>query len=1320
MNKNNRNTYKHFSILLAGLLSFFVSINSQAQIAQNPLFLVSSVNPNVLFNMSVETPMGGAAYNDQPDGASCGGRVNDGGTVGVCYDRTQTYLGYFDPDKCYNYSASKTRFNPSSDTINSFHECSGKFSGNMLNWATMTAMDMFVWTMTGGNRVDDGADNTTVIRRVRKQNNDGWFPHKLLSSSRNVAPSTVTPWSDSKIYIYNTDFGVRFGTSRGSDNKSGGTYDVEIRVCNINRTLEDNCVPYNSGAYYKPEGLIQKNADSMRFAVTSYSNTNGNGIDGGVLRSNMKYVGTTMPDGSGNTITNTLAEINSDGTFNTNPNPSDASASGVSYSGVITYLNKFSDAGYKGNDPASELFYESIRYFKNLGPTSEYLSGNNGGFPIIGSSAWEDPIQYSCQKNFIVGMNDANPWKDKKLPGTFFTSSTFNGESISDDYGQPSSPDSAINVTTLTNKVGQLEGLNGTTQHIGCTIVSCDNNSWNKKNIPGLGEVFGTHPYAPKENSYYIAGLAYYANTQDIRTGQGGTTDFEGDQTISTFMIDSQEYSSSPLIGPMNMLWLAGKYGGFLDENGDNDPNNGSTPSHASPAVSSGSTSTDEWDADGDNEPDNYVLATEPKKLVDALNSAFDNIVTRTTSATSVATNSTRLDTNSKIYQARFNSADWSGQLLAYDLNESDGSIGTLEWNAADFIPAEASRKVYSYKYPDDSSSPTGIEFEYTNLNQANKDALDKNASSVVDSLGSQRVDYIRGDQSNELQNGGTFRDRTSLLGDVINSDPWFLGRVEDFGYSVLSGTEGSSYITHRNSKLSKTPSLYFGSNDGLFHAINAETGAELFTYVPNAIIPNLNKLTSSLYGCDSNGCIDHQYFVDGPSKAGDAYIDIGNGDEWRTVIVGTLGAGGKGLFAIDVTDPVPGLSGFSSTNILWDISTTNAPTSADLADSSNKPGFTNNLGYTFGQPSIVRMQNGQWVAIVANGFESASDSAVIFIIDIETGSIIKSFDTEVGDAATPNGMATPIAIDSDGDRSTDVIYAGDLQGNLWKLDVSSSSENSWDFAFKQGGKPSPLFNAIDSTGNAQPITSKPQVGEHPDGGLMVYFGTGKYYEVGDDVVGSSPQIQTFYGIRDQNQTIAAVDHVNDSASSLQKQSIIFEAHNFNGSDLDIRVTSDTKVNYTNKKGWYLNLESPLNGVEGERVVSPPLLRAGRVIFVTLIPESDPCSWGGTSWLMEMDAINGARLDQSPIDIDGDGKIDEADMIAYYDSNGDGVIDDSDTQVGISGVRKQDIGIMKTPGVVSADNNTEIKYVSGSSGSLDLFKESSGDPSGRQSWRQLK
>jgi len=698
------------------------------------------------------------------------------------------------------------------------------------------------------------------------------------------------------------------------------------------------------------------------------------------------------------------------------------------------------------------------------------------------------------------------------------------------------------------------------------------------------------------------------------------------------------------------------------------------------------------------------------------LSQAFVNIENQTSSSASVVSNSTRLDANSKIYQARFNSGGWTGELLAFNLDTADGSVGTQAWDAATLIPSESAREIYSYDPT--ASGAKGIEFEFGNLNSSQQLLMNTDYFGVVDGSGSSRVDHVRGDVSTELRNSGGLRNRSSLMGDIINSDPWFSGSIEDFGYSELEGVEGTAYVTHRQNKLTRTPAVYFSANDAMLHAINANTGAELFTYVPNSLISELSTLTDPLYGCVGSGCIAHRYFIDGAPRVGDAYFN----SSWHSVLLGTLAAGGKGLFAIDVTDPdpdssvTPSLSEFTENNILWEISTqgtsvtTQAPgPSSDITD------FANNLGYTISQASVVRMHDGSWAAVVANGYESANHSAVLFIIDIETGEIIESIDTGVGDAATPNGLSTPVVVDEDGDRIADSIFAGDLLGNMWKFDVTGNS-NNWDVAYKTGSTPIPLFQAVDGTGDAQPITAKPQVGKHPDGGLMVYFGTGKYYADNDQIVGVSPQVQTFYGIRDSGAQVS-------SRSRLQEQEILAEA-TIAAYSVDVRVTSDTEVNYGSGAGtydgWFMELESPVNGPEGERSVSAPLLRAGRIIFTTLIPDPDPCDWGGSSFLMELDAVNGSRLSTSPLDVNGDGVIDDSDYVRIYDTDGDGDIDADDDYLPISGLRRHGLGIIKTPGVVICDSGTECKYTSGSSGNLDMIKESSGSPTGRQSWRQLR
>ncbi len=534
----------------------------------------------------------------------------------------------------------------------------------------MTAIDEFRWALTGGRRVEDNTTRTVIERaNMGLGANDSWYPYKRIKNTENVSPSTVTPFTDNTIYIYNHGYQIDIGTNVDTTDHRQNRADnlnVRVKVCDVTKGLEDNCVSYDNGTYYKPEGLIQKNADHMRFAVMSYALDNDQSRDGGILRSKMKYVGPLLPDAT----VNSAKEFGADGLLINNP---ESASEGDS--GVINYVNKFGANGYKSHDPVSELYYECVNYYKHRGRTPEYANGlsdsEKDGFPAI--TVWDDPIQHWCQPNFIVGINDANPWQDKSLPGTYFTASAFSGHTLSgSDYGEPGNADHDYSVTDLTNTVGQLEGLNGTYQDIGCTFGNCNAGTLtiSSKYIPGLGEVMGTSPAAQKENSYYVAGLAYYAHTNDLRS------DLEGKQTISTFMIDTQEYSANPLVGRMNMLWLTGKYGGFTEKD-ELDTNNDGNTFEPNAAV--------EWDANGDGEPDNYVLATDPAKLINGLTKVFSEISKQSSSATVAAVISGSRAGQGAVYQSVFfpeysdtaspaNKITWAGLVFA-SFVDSDGRM---------------------------------------------------------------------------------------------------------------------------------------------------------------------------------------------------------------------------------------------------------------------------------------------------------------------------------------------------------------------------------------------------------------------------------------------------------------------------------------------------------------------------------------------------------------------------------------------------------------------------------------------------------------------
>lgn len=671
-------------------------------------------------------------------------------------------------------------------------------------------------------------------------------------------------------------------------------------------------------------------------------------------------------------------------------------------------------------------------------------------------------------------------------------------------------------------------------------------------------------------------------------------------------------------------------------------------------------------------------------ELKDALDTALRAILGSVVSSASVvSSNSTRLDTETLVYQARFDSGSWSGELLAFGLGE-DGSIGTLEWDAGLLIPAPAGRGIYTR-----NAAGNGISFEWAALDPAQQAALDTNAAGTTDGLGQERLAWLRGARDDELASGGALRTRTRLLGDIVNSSPWFVG-AQNFGYERLpEGAAGhDSYQAFRLANESRRKMIYVGANDGMLHAFDAETGIEQFAYVPSELIPELVELTDPAYR--------HRYYVDGTAVAGDAFF----GGGWKTVLVGSTGAGGRSVFALDVTDP----DAFGASKVLWEF------TDADL-------------GSVIGRPSIARMANGRWAAIFGSGY-GLDKSAKLFVVDLENGSLLAKLSTVRSSAeasAVANGMGPPFPADVDGDTITDIVYAGDLYGNLWKFDVGASGAGSWAAEFSAGSPPAPRpLVTVCASGDVagpfacpaadrQPITLRPVVGRGRGDSLMVYFGTGKFFETTDNSVTGSGPVQSFYGIQDDHTTTgSSADDRLAGRSELQEQEILAEV-DFDD-ETEVRVTTANSVP-DDKRGWYLDLVSPVNGFEGERVVAQPLLREGRLIFTTLIPSSDACEGGGSSWLMELAALDGGRFDYPVFDLDGDGLFTDDDLVTV-------TLDDG-TQVTVpASGRRSEVGVIQTPAIIEA-GAVEYKIAGGSTGGIESVRERGRLSKGRNSWRQL-
>jgi len=638
-------------------------------------------------------------------------------------------------------------------------------------------------------------------------------------------------------------------------------------------------------------------------------------------------------------------------------------------------------------------------------------------------------------------------------------------------------------------------------------------------------------------------------------------------------------------------LFYAAKWGGFDTSGG------ATTPS-----------SSDLWDKSGNGMPDNYFLAVDPAELEASLEKVFMDVLERRVATTSAATNSTTLQQDSMIFTSQFITNDWSGRLQGRSLNpgafygpafpdDMDWSKlpenfvfnplqyhQTILWEASNTVrgrPPEQ-RNIVTWN-PDAGVSGSGVHFDFPELS-----ALQQSSLAGAGGSAEQRLAYLRGDQSNEQQNGGNFRNRESLLGDIINSSPVFVGD-QDYGYAQ-SGADDGTYQAFLLTKEDRAPMIYVGANAGMLHGFDALTGAERFAFVPNGVFPKLASLTDPNY--------IHQYYVDATPAVADAMI----GNEWRTVAVGALGAGGKSIYALDVTHP----NNLGPQSVLWEFSHPE-------------------LGYVLGQPNVVRLNDGSWAVVVGNGYLSESGKAQLFIIDLEDGTLIRIIDTWAG---FENGLSATTPYDAGFNNVVDRIYAGDLQGNLWAFDLSSSLAANWGPRYA-GVDPIPLFRARDSNAIPQPITAAPRVARTANGFAMIFFGTGQYFQTNHHTINDGDPVNSFYAIKDLGE---AMDP-GTGRDQLTRNIISYQTSAFGRQLRVVRQEGNTQPG-----GWYLDLIVGDN-VTGERVTFQPSLRDGTVLFTTLIPfVDDPCQLGAGGFLMELDALTGNPLKQANWDLDLSGE----------------------------------------------------------------------------------
>ena len=689
-------------------------------------------------------------------------------------------------------------------------------------------------------------------------------------------------------------------------------------------------------------------------------------------------------------------------------------------------------------------------------------------------------------------------------------------------------------------------------------------------------------------------------------------------------------------------------------------------------------------------------LGNDSASLQRAFQTIVGDIQSKTSAASSVALNTGSWTTGSALYQAKFNSSDWSGTLLDYGIAGSGAISAVAAWDAGARIKAQAwdsGRNILTYK-PSAAAGLHGIPFRWplilavplaTELDTGQTAALNIASSGANDGFGAQRLSFLRGDATQEARNcaippcaAPQFRNRSvSPLGDVINSSPYYVG-APNFGY--YDDFEAARYSAFVAANRARTPVIYMGANDGMLHAINAVNGNELFAYVPSPVIVDLPKLTDLNYV--------HRYFVDGSPTVGDVFY----AGAWHTLLVGGMRAGATGIYALDVTDPTQFSEANAAQVVRWEFQDPD-------------------MGYVFGQPLLVKTNNGRWSVIVSGGYNvgNASGHAMLFVIDAETGALVKKIDTGAGTAASPGGLSSPAAIDINGDAIADIAYAGDLDGRLWKFDLSGASADSWTVG--NGGVP--LFAA----GSGHAITGRPDITKFTSGGYLVGFGTGRYIANADNTDSTTQRV---YAVRDTG-TAGTVP-----IASLLQQTILGVANGADGNQYrfsthvvgqpkDFAAVGDnsiTKASYiSDKRGWYVDLPEG-----GERVVADARFRGGRAIFTSIIPDvSSPCAYGGSGWVIEFDAMTGNRFDS-----------------ATFDTNGDNILttDDYVSRTGIASQAMNTSGrrigaIPAAPGFMSnrsgGVSGLEDKFINTSDGSVVRVRETSGaGREGRVMWHEVR
>lgn len=639
-----------------------------------------------------------------------------------------------------------------------------------------------------------------------------------------------------------------------------------------------------------------------------------------------------------------------------------------------------------------------------------------------------------------------------------------------------------------------------------------------------------------------------------------------------------------------------------------------------------------------------FVVASDAESFANALKNALEAIAAENASGGGLGSDGAKIQSGGRIYQGGYESGTWLGDVRAFALNADGTTSGGHTWSFADnsINPsmAFANRPIFTSKGGGASGNGTAGLLSLGFL-EASVVQLLARTTGTAQVTAADNLAYIRGDQSKEKNKGGSLRDRAKLVGDIVNSTP-----------------------VHMNG------ALYVGANDGMLHAMSAVDGKPLFSYMPKGInFAALSDLSDPHY--------IHRFFVDGEIYVSDT--TAGNG---KNILVSPLGRGGKGMFALDVTQP----GAFNVSNVLWD------RTGNGDAD----------IGYILSKPLVLKSNyGGRTVVVAPNGIENDSGRAVVLVYVLDAAGKVIGAPYRIGQVAgTGNGMMSVAAADIDQNGTVDYVYGGDLQGNVWKIDMNSNTPATWKVANSVGATPTPMFVATDANGQRQPITGGLSVAREPGTGrLFVSFGTGRFLNDGDKVATGNSVVQ--------GQTLYSV--IDEGGASINRSSLTQRSFPQHGTVAGRWVRS--LENYAelpnNSRGWYLDLGVPDSHARGERIITAPRVVGRLQAVTTLIPRAaSGCKPETDGALFMLDAFTGtAPRGGGFFDMDGDGAPDRVPGA----SQGSGYVGSVSTGIGLGGanILMKDDGSLVVMGGTYAGGQVMFNSLPGGGGSE------------RMNWREL-